>query len=111
MKSNIHTQKHPPAGDAPLLGFQPAAVEKIAYAGPKAPSVLEKADTALLNEQFAEAEGLYRYLIVELERLLGHGHPEVAEALHKLAAAVAGQGRDEHAVHIEERAQDLKLDS
>jgi hypothetical protein len=71
-------------------------------------SMSEQADSAFLNEQFADAENLYRKLAAELEELLGPTHIEVANALHKLAASIAAQGRSDEAASTEEKAQVLK---
>lgn len=71
-------------------------------------SVLSRADSLLLAEQFAEAEVLYRELVYGLETLLGKEHAEVAESLHKLAAVMARQGKGEEAAELERRACMIK---
>lgn len=71
-------------------------------------SVSQRADELLLAERFAEAEQLYRELCLGLEVLLGTAHPDVAEAKHKLAAALGGQGKTAEAVVNEEHSQILK---
>ncbi len=71
-------------------------------------SVSQRADELLLSERFAEAEQLYRELCLGLEVLLGAAHPDVAEAKHKLAAALGGQGKTDEAAQQEQRAQILK---
>jgi hypothetical protein len=68
-------------------------------------SLLQQADEHLLKEQFVEAEESYKQLVSGLETMLGGQHMEVAQALHKLAAAVGGQGRKDEAATLEERAQ------
>ena len=70
--------------------------------------VSQRADELLLAERFAEAEQLYRELCLGLEVLLGPAHPDVAEAKHKLAAALGGQGKTEEAVANEQSSQILK---
>lgn len=67
-----------------------------------------RADDMLLGERFEEAENMYRSLVSGLEELLGKEHPEVSAALHKLAAALSGQGRQEEATVIETRAKAIK---
>ena len=71
-------------------------------------SVSQRADELLLAERFAEAEQLYRELCLGLEVLLGPAHPDVAEAKHKLAAALGGQGKTDEAVASEQSSQMLK---
>ena len=71
-------------------------------------SVSQRADELLLAERFAEAEQLYRELCLGLEVLLGAAHPDVAEAKHKLAAALGGQGKTDEAVESEQSSQILK---
>ena len=71
-------------------------------------SVLEQADDLLLQEQFAEAEPLYLKLVTDLAHLIGPNHAEVAEALHKLAASLIGQGKETAAAEMEERATRIK---
>lgn len=71
-------------------------------------SVAQRADELLLAERFAEAEQLYRELIQGLEVLLGPEHADVAEAKHKLAAALGGQGRTAEAIENEENAKIIK---
>ncbi|MBS1957276.1 MAG: tetratricopeptide repeat protein [Cyanobacteria bacterium SZAS-4] len=71
-------------------------------------SVSQRADELLLAERFAEAEQLYRELCLGLEVLLGPAHPDVAEAKHKLAAALGGQGKTAEAVANEQSSQILK---
>ncbi|HEY9734489.1 MAG TPA: tetratricopeptide repeat protein [Drouetiella sp.] len=71
-------------------------------------SVSQRADELLLAERFAEAEQLYRELCLGLEVLLGPAHPDVAEARHKLAAALGGQGKTDEAVVHEQNSQILK---
>jgi ATP-dependent exoDNAse (exonuclease V) beta subunit len=70
----------------------------------KMKSVAEQADEMLLNEQFGEAEQLYRKLTAGLEELLGPQHNEVGQAMHKLAAALGGQGKEEEAQATERHA-------
>ncbi len=71
-------------------------------------SVSQRADELLLAERFAEAEKLYRELCMGLEVLLGPAHADVAEAKHKLAAALGGQGKTDEAVANEQSSQILK---
>ncbi|HEY9676902.1 MAG TPA: tetratricopeptide repeat protein [Drouetiella sp.] len=71
-------------------------------------SVAQRADELLLAEKFAEAEHLYRELCAGLEVLLGPAHHDVAEAKHKLAAALSGQGKTDEAVESEQSSQILK---
>lgn len=71
-------------------------------------SVAQRADELLLAEKFSEAEQLYLELLSGLESLIGANHPEVAEAKHKLAAALSGQGRTEDAMVQEEEAQKIR---
>jgi len=66
-------------------------------------SIAQRADEMLIQERFAEAEELYEKLILGLEGLLGAGHQEVSAALHKLAAALVGQGKLNEAASIESR--------
>lgn len=68
-------------------------------------SVSQRADELLLAEKFAEAEQLYRELCRGLEVLLGPTHADLAEAKHKLAAALGGQGKTEEAIESEEKAK------
>lgn len=67
-------------------------------------SISERADDMLLKENFVEAEALYRKLVSGLMELLGDKHQEVAAAMHKLAAVLASQGKNEEAVTIEQQA-------
>lgn len=71
-------------------------------------SVSQRADELLLAERFAEAEQLYRELCLGLEVLLGPAHADVAEAKHKLAAALSGQGKTDEAVANEQSSRILK---
>lgn len=71
-------------------------------------SVLEQADDLLMQEEFAQAEPLYRQLITDLEHLIGPNHIEVAKTLHKLAASLIGQGNEAAAIETEERAALIK---
>jgi hypothetical protein len=71
-------------------------------------SLLEQADELLMQEKFTEAEPLYCQLISGLEHLLGPNHVEVAQALHKLAASLIGQGKETAAAETEERANRIK---
>lgn len=70
----------------------------------KLKSISEQADDMLLQEQFPQAETLYRRLATGLEELLGAQHKELATALHKLAAALVRQNKLEEATSLEERA-------
>ncbi|CAN5581750.1 hypothetical protein BH11CYA1_BH11CYA1_26020 [soil metagenome] len=67
-------------------------------------STLETADEYLLSGAFALAELAYKELIFALESLIGPEHPEVAKARHKLAAALAGQDKQDEALEVEQRA-------
>ncbi len=71
-------------------------------------SVSQRADELLLAEKFAEAEQLYKELCLGLEVLLGPAHADVAEAKHKLAAALGGQGKTAEAIESEENSRILK---
>jgi excinuclease UvrABC nuclease subunit len=71
-------------------------------------SVVEEADQLLLAEKFADAEDLYRKLVDGLTELLGGQHPEVAKALHKLAAAQAAQEKFNEAKTNEDQSQLLE---
>lgn len=73
----------------------------------KMKSISQQADELLLAEKFAEAEQLYRKLIAGLKDLLGNEHQEVSQAMHKLAAVLASQGKTEEAESLEERASVL----
>jgi hypothetical protein len=70
--------------------------------------VSEQADQLLLEEKFAEAERLYKEVVDGLERLIGPNHCEVSKALHKLAAALTGQGKEACAIEAKERADRIK---
>jgi hypothetical protein len=61
-------------------------------------SLTQQADELLVEECFAEAEGLYVKLVEGLQQLLGVEHHEVGQALHKLAASQAAQGKNEKAL-------------
>ena len=67
--------------------------------------VVEEADRLLVAEDFSAAEDLYRKLVDGLSELLGSQHPEVALALHKLAAAQAAQEKFNEAKSNEDRSQ------
>ncbi len=71
----------------------------------KVTSVLQQADQKLVEERFPEAEELYRKLAAGLQDLLGNQNCEVASVMHKLAAALAGQGKTEQAAEVEEQAR------
>jgi excinuclease UvrABC nuclease subunit len=71
-------------------------------------SVVEQADQLLIAEKFADAEDCYRKLVDGLTELLGSRHPEVAKALHKLAAAQAAQEKFNEAKTNEEQSQLLE---
>jgi len=66
-------------------------------------SVSHRADEALVQERYVEAEQLYSQLVKGLGELLSPDHLEVAGALHKLAAAVGAQGRTGEARELERR--------
>lgn len=66
-------------------------------------STAEQADEALLKERYPEAEDLYKNLLTNLQKLLGADHQEVAKFLHKLAAALAAQGKQAEALEAEQR--------
>ncbi len=70
--------------------------------------VMEEADQLLLEENFAHAEDLYRKVVDGLTELLGSQHPEVAKALHKLAAAQAAQEKFNEAKTNEDQSQLLE---
>jgi hypothetical protein len=70
----------------------------------KVQSVSERADDLMLKEHYAEAEALYRKLVSGLEEYLGAQHPEVGRALHKLAAVLVPQKREDEANAIAVRA-------
>jgi hypothetical protein len=70
--------------------------------------VIEEADQLLLEEKFADAEDLYRKVVDGLTELLGNQHPEVAKALHKLAAAQAAQEKFNEAKTNEDQSQLLE---
>ena len=91
-----------------LLAFQPHRYSRTRDLFDNFVEVLCTADELLLAERFAEAEQLYRELCLGLEVLLGPAHPDVAEARHKLAAALGGQGKTDEAVAHEQNAQILK---
>jgi|ERR1700722_5672244 hypothetical protein len=61
-------------------------------------SLSQQADELLVEECFLEAEELYMKLVEGLQQMLGAQHPEVGQALHKLAAAQAAQGKNEKAL-------------
>jgi hypothetical protein len=82
----------------------PYVVDRAQNTLSKLKSVSEQADDMLLQEQFPQAESLYRKLVTGLEELLGGQHQEMAGALHKLAASLVGQGKSAEAKSIEERA-------
>jgi hypothetical protein len=67
-------------------------------------SISERADDLMLKEHYAEAEELYRKLVTGLEEYLGPQHPEVGKALHKLAAVLVPQKREDEAKELELRA-------
>ena len=67
-------------------------------------SLSERADEMLLQERLDDAEKLYKRLVSSLEGSLGPQHCEVATAMHKLAAVLVGQGKEEEARATEERA-------
>jgi hypothetical protein len=71
-------------------------------------SLSEQADQLLVEEKFAEAERLYKEVVDGLERLIGPNHCEVSKALHKLAAALIGQGKESCAIEAKERADRIK---
>lgn len=64
----------------------------------------DQADDLFLQERFDEAEALYRDLVCKLEVLLGSQHLEVANALHKMSAALAGQNKIDESVRLKSRA-------
>lgn len=68
-------------------------------------SVLETADELLMQCDYAQAEAAYKTLILGLENLIGAEHPEVAAARHKLAAALAGQNKDNESQAVEKLAK------
>jgi hypothetical protein len=68
-------------------------------------SVAERADEMLIQGRFAEAGTLYNELVKGLEDLLGKQHPEVAAALHKLAAVLLSQGKNSEAAAVEQRSR------
>jgi hypothetical protein len=70
----------------------------------KVQSISERADDLMLKEHYAEAEALYRKLVIGLEEYLGAQHPEVGKALHKLAAVLVPQKREDEAKELEVRA-------
>lgn len=72
-------------------------------------SVADRANDLMLQEHYSEAEELYRKLVTGLEELLGSAHPEVGRALHKLAAVVAIQHREDEAQALEVRANAIKI--
>jgi len=71
-------------------------------------SVSMRANDMLLKEHYAEAEELYKKLIIGLEELLGAAHPEVGKALHQLAAVLVAQHREDEAAELEVRANAIK---
>jgi CheY-like chemotaxis protein len=71
-------------------------------------SVAERANDMMIKEHYADAETLYKKLIVGLEEYLGLAHPEVGKALHKLAAVLAAQHRIDEAQAVETRADAIK---
>jgi hypothetical protein len=71
-------------------------------------SVSDRANDMMIKEHYADAEGLYKKLIVGLEELLGAAHPEVGKALHQLAAVLAAQHRIDEAKALEVRANAIK---
>jgi hypothetical protein len=71
-------------------------------------SVSERANDLMIKEHYAEAEQLYKKLVVGLEENLGAAHPEVGKALHKLAAVLAVQHREDEAMALEVRAKAIK---
>lgn len=71
-------------------------------------SVAERANDLMIKEHYAEAEILYRKLVVGLEEYLGATHPEVGRALHQLAAVLVVQRRIEEARALEVRANAIK---
>ena len=75
------------------------------FAGDSKVCVVEEADQLLVEENFSGAEDLYRKLVDGLTELLGSQHPEVALALHKLAAAQAAQQKFNEAKSNEDRSQ------
>lgn len=71
-------------------------------------SVSDRANDMMIKEHYADAEILYKKLIVGLEEYLGAAHPEVGKALHQLAAVLAAQHREDEAVTLEVRANAIK---
>src|SRR5262249_28744948 len=72
-------------------------------------SLSERADELLVKERFDEAESMYRNLVMRLEEALGSSHKEVSFALHKMAAALVGQGKMDEALIVEKRAKAIAL--
>jgi hypothetical protein len=85
----------------------PYVVDRAQETLAKVKSVAERADEMLLEENFAQAEELYRQLAHRLEELLGPQHHEIAKALHKLAAVLISQENLEEARNIEDRANSI----
>jgi hypothetical protein len=67
-------------------------------------SALEQADEMLLQERFVDAEHMYKRVLTILKESLGPEHHEVASIMHKLAAALAGQGKNKEAAPLEKHA-------
>jgi CheY-like chemotaxis protein len=71
-------------------------------------SVAERAQDMMIKEHYADAEHMYKKLVVGLEEYLGASHPEVGKALHQLAAVMAAQHRTDEAAALEVRANAIK---
>ncbi|MBY0356480.1 MAG: tetratricopeptide repeat protein [Candidatus Obscuribacterales bacterium] len=70
-------------------------------------STIDQADDALLQENYTDAETLYRELLLNLEKMLGKDHLEVAGILHKLAATLSAQGKNDEALQLETRVRSI----
>ncbi len=101
--------------DAPLAVLESLAEDENPYVVARAEetlnsvqSVAERANDMMIKEHFADAESLYKKLVVGLEEYLGVSHPEVGKALHQLAAVLAAQHRIDEAQALQVRANAIK---
>lgn len=101
--------------NTPLEILSDLAEDENAYVSERAKQTLNKmaevkgllnhADELFLKGAYDKSEALYKQLLQQQEPLIGPTHMEIAQIKHKLAAALAGQGKADEALKYEDESK------